>query len=103
VLKLIYENKSKEDIVFIDETSAISWEIWNCACSGEAGEVAQYTCRLTDEILKKDIGAVVSDNQLLICRPSKFIEKVAGAKSAGPPFAQRAFGGTLKEIGFKQR
>jgi hypothetical protein len=49
------------------------------------------------------IGAVASDNQILVCEPPKVIETVADAKPAGPPFVQGKFCGTLREIGFKQR
>jgi hypothetical protein len=64
--------------------------------------MAKYTGRLTDEILKSEIGGVNGDSQILDCGPPKFIETVARAKPAGPPFAQGTFGGTLKDIGFEQ-
>jgi NAD(P)H-flavin reductase len=105
-LKLIYANKSKDDIVFMDEINRLKaqypgrFEIVHVL--EKASEVAQYTGRLTDEILKKEISTVGSDNQILVCGPPMFIETVAGAKPAGPPFVQGTLGGTLKEIGFKQ-
>jgi cytochrome-b5 reductase len=105
-LKLIFANKTEEDIVFKDEIDKLKiqfpgrFEVVHVL--EKSNKVADYTGRLTDEILKKEIGVAGSGNQVLVCGPPKFIEAVAGAKSAGPPFAQGTFGGALKEIGFEQ-
>ncbi|VVT56250.1 uncharacterized protein SAPINGB_P004915 [Magnusiomyces paraingens] len=105
-LKLIYANKTKDDIVFKNEIDKLKtqypdrFEVVHVL--EQSDEVAKYTGRLTSDILKKEVGIPGEKNKVLVCGPPKFIEIVAGSKRRGPPFIQGTFGGALKEIGFLQ-